>query len=76
MIVQARETFFMKGRRVVEAGACFDSEHPTVLAMPHLFVPVEFEAGGAGAVESASAAPGEKRSARRVRKSTPPDSEG
>ena len=66
MIVTAQTTFFRKESRIpVRAGECYDDTHPIVRQFPHLFAPVETVDGG---VEQATSGPGEKRAARRPRK--------
>lgn len=75
MIVRAKESFRIPGRQFIAEGSLFDSEHPLVQSRAALFEPVEM--GDAviedSVVESATAAPGEKRSTSRPKKSDSAD---
>lgn len=70
MIVRAKESFRIPGRQFIAEGSLFDSEHPLVQSRAALFEPVEM---GDAVIESATAAPGEKRSTSRPKKSDSAD---
>lgn len=63
MIVAATQSFVTRGRRHVRVGEMFDADHELVRRLPDLFEPVEGIAHDPAPVETASAAPGERRSA-------------
>lgn len=79
--VRATEAFTFTSRttglpRVVTPGALFDASDPDLKGKEHLFEPVEnhverMQATRARAVETASAAPGEKRVRSRSLKAVP-----
>jgi len=60
MLMRAISTFW-HGKDLYQAGEIFDAAHPAVVRFSKMFEPVDSEAV-APVVESATAAPGEKRS--------------
>ena len=61
MLVRATTTFW-HGRDLYEAGSLYDSQHPAVLRFgARMFEPHDTDEAAAPVVESATAAPGEKR---------------
>lgn len=77
MLVRATQTFH-HARGTVAEGEIFDSAHPVPVKFRTLFEPMDIEEASAVApvVESATAAPGEKRSTvarNRAKKAVAPD---
>jgi hypothetical protein len=67
MVVAAKESFVTVGRRRVRAGELFDDDHDLVKSTPELFEPFQNAVRGVdGAVETASASPGERRSVKKA----------
>ena len=61
-LVRAKESFWLPNKQLVSQGVLLDAEHPLAKRHAARFEPVEQSPGFDAPVESATSAPGEKRS--------------